>query len=101
MNKLFVTILLMSCSFSLQATTINLECKALADKMVTQLVDEGLLLPAEQYQIRARAISSALCGEVQVTAEAQHQKAKTTALQNWVFENHPDKPGNKRLKRLK
>ncbi|MCK4743068.1 MAG: hypothetical protein KAT25_04550 [Sulfuriflexus sp.] len=101
MNKLLAAILLMSCTFSLHAKTIDLECEVLANKMVTKLVDEGLLLSAEQHQIRARAISVALCSEVQKTAEVQHQKAQTSALQNWIFENRPDKPGNKRLKRLK
>lgn len=101
MNKLWLTILLMFCAPLLHADTINLECKTLADKMVTRLVDEGLLLPAEQYQIRARAISVELCSDVQKTAETQHQEAKDSALKNWIFENRPDKPGNKRLKNLK
>lgn len=101
MNKMLITVLLLSCTSLLQAKTINLECEVLANKMVTKLVDEGLLLSAEQYQIRAREISVALCGEVQETAEIQHQKAQTSALQNWAFENRPDKPGNKRLKKLK
>lgn len=83
------------------AKTIDLECEVLANKMITKLVDEGLLLSAEQHQVRARAISTELCSEVQKTVEVQHQKAKETALKNWIFENRPDKPGNKRLKRLK
>jgi len=85
----------------LQAETINLECDALANKMVTRLVEEGLLLSAEKNQLRARAISAELCQGVQKTAESQHKEAQTSALQNWIFENRPDKPGNKRLKRLK
>lgn len=101
MNKIWVIILLMSCASFLHAKTIDLECEVLADKMVTELVDEGLLLSAEQYQIRAREISAVLCGEAQKTAEVQHQKAQKSALQNWAFENRPDKSGNKRLKKLK
>ena len=91
----------MFCMSLAHAKTIDLECEVLADKMVTELVDEGLLLSAEQYQIRAREISAAFCGEVQKKAEIQHQKAQTSALQNWAFENRPDKPGNKRLKKFK
>jgi len=101
MNKFLVMVFLFICTSPLHAKTINLECQTLADKMVTQLVDEGLLLSAEQYQIRAREISAQLCSEVQETAEIQHEQAKQSALKNWVFENRPDKPGNKRLKRLK
>ena len=101
MNKFWTIILLMSCTSFLHAKTIDLECEVLADKMVTRLVDEGLLLSAEQYQIQAREISVALCSEVQKTAEVQHQKAQTSALQNWAFESRPDKPGNKRLKKFK
>ena len=101
MNKLLAIFLLMSCTSFLYAKTIDLECEVLANKMITKLVDEGLLLSAEQYQIRARAISVALCSEAQKTAEIQHQKAQTSALQNWAFENRPDKPGNKRLKKFK
>jgi len=100
-KKIILSGLLCVCVSTVQAETINLGCVTLADKMVTRLVDEGLLLPAEQYQIRAREISAALCSDVQKTAEVQHQKAKASALKNWVFENKPDKPGNKRLKRLK
>lgn len=96
-----ITFFLLLYSSMLHAETINLECNALAKKMVDRLVDDGLLLSAEQHQVRARAISAGLCQEVQKTAENQHQKAKTTALQNWIFENRPDKPGNRRLKRLK
>jgi len=100
-NKLILAVFFVSFASTLQAKTIDLECEMLADKMVTELVDEGLLLSAEQYQIRAREISLALCGEVQKNAEVQHQKAQTSALQNWAFENRPDKPGNKRLKKFK
>ena len=101
MNKILLTVLFLSCTPLLQAKTIDLECEVLANKMITKLVDEGLLLSAEQYQIRAREISAALCGEVQDKAEVQHQKAQASALQNWAFENRPDKPGNKRLKKFK
>ncbi len=93
--------ILLSSTTSLQAETINLECDELANKMVTKLVAEGLLSYAEKSQLRARAISTELCNGVQKSAENQHQKAQTSALQNWIFQNRPDKPGNKRLKRLK
>jgi len=100
-NKLILSISLLFCVPMVQAETINLECEVLANKIVSRLVDEGLLYSAEQYQLRARSISAELCGEVQKSAEIQHQAAKESALKNWIFENRPDKPGNKRLKRLK
>ncbi len=101
MKKLLITILLSLSVTTLQAETINLECDALAHKMVTRFVEEGLLLKSDKNQGRARAISAELCQSVQKSAETQHKKAQTSALQNWIFENRPDKPGNKRLKRLK
>ena len=100
-NKVILSALLLSCVPVVHAAEINLECVTLSDKLITKLVDESLLLPAEQYQIRAREISTALCSDVQKTAEAQHQEAKAVALKNWIFENKPDKPGNKRLKKRK
>jgi len=101
MSKFLVSVILFSCTTLLQAETINLECDALANKTVTKLVEEGLLAPVEASQTRAREISAALCQGVQKSAESQHQKAQTSALQNWIFENRPDKAGNIRLKRLK
>jgi len=101
MYKLLLTLFLLMSTASLHAETINLECGELADKMVAKLVNEGLLQSAEKQQRRAREISVELCSGVQKTAESQHQEAQTSALQNWIFENRPDKPGNKRLKRLK
>jgi len=101
MNKYLLIMFLISTTSAVQAKTINLECDGLANKMVSKLVEEGLLLSAEQHQIRARRISAELCRGVQKSAETQHQKAQATALQNWIFENRPDKPGNRRLKRLK
>ena len=101
MNKLLLSVLLLSSVSLAHAATINLECATLADKTITRLVDEGLLLSAEQYQISARKISAALCSEAQAAAEVQHQEAKSLALKNWIFENKPDKPGNRRLKRRK
>lgn len=101
MNKLLIIALLSLSTTLLQAETINLECDALANKMITKLVEEGLLSSTEKAQIRVRAISVELCQGVQKSAEIQHKEAQTSALQNWIFENRPDKPGNKRLKRLK
>lgn len=101
MNKLIISVILLTSTALVQAETINLECDELANKMVAKLVAEGLLSSAEKNKLRARAISSELCHGVQKSAESQHQKAQTSALQNWIFENRPDKPGNKRLKRLK
>jgi len=101
MNKIVLVAVLLLSTSMVKAETINLECERLANTMITRLVDEGLLLSAEQHQIRARKISLKLCRGVQKSAERQHQKAQTSALQNWIFENRPDKPGNKRLKGLK
>jgi len=49
----------------------------------------------------ALAITLDLCGGAEESAEQQSEVEKQQALDNWFFEKHPEKPGNKRLKNLK
>jgi len=80
---------------------IDLDCEVLSKQMVDRLDDEGLLIQAEPVRQRALAITQDLCGGAEETAQKQHEADKQQALDNWFFEKHTEKPGNKRLKNLK
>ena len=80
---------------------IDLDCKTLSEQMVGRLEAEGLLIPTESGRQRALAITLDLCGGAEESAEQQSEAEKQQALDNWFFEKHPEKPGNKRLKNLK
>jgi len=101
MKVVCLSAVLLLCPMALNAQVIDLECDALAKRMVSRFAAEGVLNPGKQSQQRAQAIGVELCSEVQESAQVQHKAAKESALQNWIFENRPEKPGNKRLKNLK
>lgn len=88
-------------SVSVAAETIDLQCEALAVKMVERLAADGLLTGADNARQRATDISLELCAGVEQTAQIQHEEDKQNALKNWLFNNTGGKPGNKRLKNLK
>jgi hypothetical protein len=83
------------------AGDIDLDCETLSAQMIDRLDAEGLLIPTGPGRQRALAITLELCGGAEESAEEQHEAEKQQALDNWFFEDHPDKPGNKRLKNLK
>jgi len=101
MRTMFTSAVLLFFPVVLNAQGINLECEALAKKMVSRFAEQGLLNTDTHAQQRANAISLELCNEIEKSAEVQHKAAKESALQNWIFENRPEKPGNRRLKNLK
>ena len=80
---------------------IDLDCETLSEQMVERLDAEGLLIQTESGRQRALAITLDLCGGAEESAEQQSEVEKQQALDNWFFEKHPEKPGNKRLKNLK
>lgn len=80
---------------------IDLDCESLSKQMVDRLDAEGLLLQTEPDRQRALAITLDLCGGAEDSAQQQHETGKQQALDNWFFEERPEKPGNKRLKNLK
>ena len=86
------------CAF---AGGIDLDCKALSEQMVDRLDAEGLLSQSEAGRQRALAITQDLCGDAEASAQQQHETEKQEALDNWFFEKHPEKSGNKRLRNLK
>jgi hypothetical protein len=83
------------------AAGIDLDCETLSEQMVERLDAEGLLIQTESGRQRALAITLDLCGGAEESAEQQSEVEKQQALDNWFFEKHPEKPGNKRLKNLK
>lgn len=83
------------------ATGIDLDCETFARQIVGRLDAEGLLVQTVNDRQRALAISLDLCRGSEASAQQQHEAGKQEALENWFFEDHPDKPGNKRLKSLK
>ena len=88
-------------SHGASAGEIDLDCETLSEQMVERLDAEGLLIQTGAVRQRALAITLELCGGAEESAEEQHEAGKQQALDNWFFENHPEKPGNKRLKNLK
>ena len=80
---------------------IDLDCKALSKQMIDRLDAEGLLTRSEAGRQRALSITLDLCRDTEASAQQQHEAGKQEALENWFFEKHPEKPGNKRLKNLK
>jgi len=80
---------------------IDLDCETLSRQMLDRLDAEGLLVQSEPGRQRALAITLDLCRNTEASAQQQHEAGKQELLDNWFFENHPEKPGNKRLKNLK
>jgi hypothetical protein len=80
---------------------IDLDCETLSKQMVDRLDAEGLLIQTAPDRQRALAITLDLCGNAEESAQQQHEVDKQQALDNWFLEDHPEKPGNKRLKNLK
>ena len=83
------------------AEGIDLDCETLSKQMVDRLDTEGLLEQTEAGRQRALAITQDLCRSTEASAQQQHEAGKQEALENWFFEDKPEKPGNKRLKNLK
>lgn len=80
---------------------IDLQCEALAEKMVNRLVEEGLLVQATDKRERALAISLESCAGAQQVAQQQQAVERQFFIKNWLFEKTGGKPGNKRLKNFK
>jgi len=87
---LLISILLVSPLLSVKAAA--LDCEKLATEIVDQLVDEGLLLSAEQYQLRARIVSTSLCDAAQISTQVSKQPEKQTTVQSSTVDEPQDKP---------
>lgn len=80
---------------------IDLDCDTLSRQMIDRLDAEGLLTRPEAGRERALAIALDLCRGSEASAQQQHEAGKQEALDNWFFEQRPEKAGNRRLKNLK
>ena len=83
------------------AAGIDLDCETFSKQLVDRLDAEGLLTRSEAGRQRALSITLDLCRDTEASAQQQHEAGKQEALENWFFEKHPEKPGNKRLRNLK
>ncbi len=97
----YLAMVLAAISHGAFAGGIDLDCETLSRQMVDRLDAEGLLVQSETDRQRALAITLDLCRGTEASAQQQHEADKQEALENWLLEDHPDKPGNKRLKNLK
>lgn len=93
---IFLALLLCS---SPHANSINLECEAVTQALIKRLVSEELLEDNLQKQQQAQQIALDLCTATTESAQKQHEADKEKALENWFFEYHPEKAGNRRLKK--
>jgi len=80
---------------------IDLDCEALSRQMIERLDAAGLLVHSAAGSQQALAIAMDLCREGEASAQHQNEADKQEALDNWLSEKHPEKPGNTRLKNLK
>ncbi|MBV1931782.1 MAG: hypothetical protein KUG71_08685 [Porticoccaceae bacterium] len=93
---IFLALLLCS---SPHAHSIDLECEAVTQSLIKRLVTEELLKENLQKQQQAQQIALELCTATTESAQKQHEADKAKALENWFFEYHPEKAGNRRLKK--
>jgi len=89
---------LLSCA-SLQAETINLNCQRFSEEAVDKLLAEQLL-ESDKASQSVKTLNT-LCSQQESTAQAQHEALKDEAIQNWLWTENADKPGNQRLKARK
>ena len=95
---IFTLLLALFCSSASAAETMNLRCESLTQTLIEQLAAQDLL-KAGTEQHRAKQIALDLCTNAEVAVQQQHEFDKQEALENWFFEYHPEKPGNRRLKK--
>lgn len=100
----FTIFFLLSASFASAGSSnatdenIDLNCGKLSELLVEKLKEESLLAPEQETQTRAETIIIDLCSETEDSAQQQHLLQKKAAMDNWFFEYHADKEGNRRLK---
>jgi len=94
MMKFVLTTMLMALPV-LSVNAATLDCVKLATETIDQLVDEGLVLSAEQYQLRARIVSTSLCEAAQKStqaSQASREPENAQAVQNSPVDELPTRP---------
>lgn len=79
--------------------TIDVHCEKVIQAFIGHLTEENLVTADTQEQVRIKQIALDLCTETEKSVQQQHEQGKEEALENWFFEYHPEKPGNRRLKK--
>ncbi len=77
---------------------IDAQCEHVTGLFIQQINAEGLVRQDSAGQKRIKEIALGLCSETEKLVQEQHIADKEKALENWFFESHPEKAGNRRLK---
>lgn len=90
---------LLSLLFSTSAiASIDARCEQVTKSFIQQMNAENLAHQKPAQQARIKEIALGLCIKTEKLVQEQHAIDKEKALENWFFESHPEKAGNRRLK---
>lgn len=78
--------------------SIDAQCEQVTNLFIQQMNAENLVHQKPTEQARIKEIALNLCTETEKLVQEQHIVDKEKALENWFFESHPEKAGNRRLK---
>ncbi|MBL4782013.1 MAG: hypothetical protein JKX92_07195 [Porticoccaceae bacterium] len=93
-----LTCLLSLISSNPAIASIDAQCERISSLFIQQMNAENLIRQDAAGQNRIKAIALNLCTETEQRVKEQHREDKAKALENWFFESHPEKAGNRRLK---
>jgi len=96
MKKVLLTLGLLVSTSLVHAAPAVFECEVLAQKLVDQLVEEGLLLSAEQYQQYARKLTITECIQLQKSTQPPEPDVKQPVQQQSAPEVGPANKGSRR-----
>ena len=83
---------------SSSTASIDAQCERVTGLFIQQINAEDLVRQDSAGQQRIKEIALGLCSETEKRVQEQHIEDKEKALENWFFESHPEKAGNRRLK---
>ena len=78
--------------------SIDAQCEQATNLFIQQMNAENLVHQKPTEQARIKQIALSLCTKTEKLVQEQHTADKEKALENWFFESHPEKAGNRRLK---
>ena len=80
------------------SASIDAQCEHVSGLLIQQMNAENLVRQNPASQERIKEIALGLCTATEKRVQEQHIADKQEALDNWFFESHPEKAGNRRLK---
>ncbi|MEZ0148786.1 MAG: hypothetical protein AB9Q19_05645 [Candidatus Reddybacter sp.] len=80
------------------SASIDAQCERATGLLIQQMNAENLVRQNPAGQERIKEIALGLCSETEKLVQEQHIADTEKALENWFFESHPEKAGNRRLK---